>query len=120
VRWISFVPHPGRRLDIREAVQLSRNRQGILVVLLFLATTAYYTRPLVLRLPTAFLAGMGDYVTEATMVAWYARQTLHDPLRLFQAPSTTRTRIPSRTSSRRFSRGSWPSRGSSSPDSRSS
>jgi hypothetical protein len=86
VRWISFVPHPGRRLDIREAVQLSRNRQGILVVLLFLATTAYYTRPLVLRLPTAFLAGMGDYVTEATMVAWYARQTLHDPLRLFQAP----------------------------------
>jgi hypothetical protein len=40
------------------------------VTLMFLAATAYYTYPLILRPWDTLLVGLGDYPTEISMVAW--------------------------------------------------
>ena len=39
------------------------------VVLFFLATTTFYTYPLVLRLGTAIMPGAGDYASETALIA---------------------------------------------------
>jgi hypothetical protein len=56
-------------------------------VLFFLAVAVAYTYPLVVHLPRALLrGGGGDYVTEASIVAWNARQILHEPLGVLDLP----------------------------------
>jgi hypothetical protein len=54
-----------------------------LVALFFAAASALYTFPLVFNLRTALMVGAGDYLGEASLVAWNARQLVRDPLRLF-------------------------------------
>jgi hypothetical protein len=80
-------PHNARAGGWREGYELTRLRHGALVLLFFLTVAAAYTYPFVVQLPTALLrGGGGDYVTEASIVAWNAHQILHDPLRLHDLP----------------------------------
>jgi hypothetical protein len=65
---------------------VSRWRHPAGVVLFFAVVTAFYTHPLPLQPGTTLMAGLGDYVTEATMVAWNARQIARDPRRLPDLP----------------------------------
>ncbi len=53
------------------------------VLLFFLATTTFYTYPLVPRLATAIMPGVGDYPSETALIAWYGRYAFADPARLF-------------------------------------
>jgi hypothetical protein len=53
------------------------------VVLFFLATTTFYTYPLVLRLGTAIMPGAGDYASETALIAWNGRYAFPDPTHLF-------------------------------------
>jgi hypothetical protein len=67
--------------------ELKRLGRGALVWLFYLVVATLYTYPLAFRLSTAILkGGLGDYITEASIVAWNARQILHDPLRLHDLP----------------------------------
>jgi Interleukin-like EMT inducer len=66
---------------------LTRLRHGALVILFYLAVAAIYTYPLVFELSTAVLrGGGGDYQMETSIVAWNARQILHDPLGIHDLP----------------------------------
>jgi Interleukin-like EMT inducer len=53
------------------------------VLLFFLATTTFYTYPLMPRLATAIMPGVGDYPSETALIAWYGRYAFPDPTRLF-------------------------------------
>ena len=53
------------------------------VLLFFLATTTFYTYPLVLRLATAIMPGAGDYASETALIAWNGRYAFPDPTHLF-------------------------------------
>jgi hypothetical protein len=53
------------------------------VLLFFLATTTFYTYPLVPRLATAIMPGVGDYPSETALITWYGRYAFPDPTRLF-------------------------------------
>jgi hypothetical protein len=53
------------------------------VVLFFLATTTFYTYPLVFRLGTAIMPGAGDYASETALIAWNGRYAFPDPTHLF-------------------------------------
>ena len=61
-------------------------RHALLVTVFFVAATACYTYPLVLRPSSILRGGHGDYLTETSMVAWNALQTFRDPRRLFEVP----------------------------------
>lgn len=63
-----------------------RLRHACLVVLFFVLTTGFYTFPLAFRPGDTLLIGLGDYLTETSMVAWNALQVFRDPGRLFQVP----------------------------------
>src|SRR5262249_31677424 len=54
-----------------------------LVTMFFLATTIFYTYPLVPRLATAIMPGVGDYPSETALIAWSGRHVLPNPARLF-------------------------------------
>ena len=70
----------------REGCGLTRLRHGALVLLFYLTVAAAYTYPLVVQLPRILLRGGGDYVAEASIVAWNARQLLRDPLGILDLP----------------------------------
>jgi hypothetical protein len=71
----------------RGAGALGHPRRVGPALLFYLVVAIVYTFPLAFRLSTSILkGGLGDYITEVSIVAWNARQILHDPLRLHDLP----------------------------------
>src|SRR5215471_12776922 len=62
---------------------MSRLRQYAAVTLFFAILAIVYTFPLVLDLRHSLIKLGGDYLGEATLVAWNAHEILEEPLQLF-------------------------------------